>query len=67
MGKVLKFRLPDKAASGNVEYEIPVKPSKGRKNLENAVWDSQLEVFFRVLKRDIDDEGVYIYSMEKLF
>jgi hypothetical protein len=65
MGKILEFRLPDKAASGNVEYETPVQSAFPPEKLELGVWDEEIKERFRVFHRESCGRGIFVYYLKK--
>jgi hypothetical protein len=65
MNKILEFRMPAKAASGNVDYETPVFPKKPDYGLEIGIWDEELRERFRVIKRETNGEGLFVYILKK--
>jgi hypothetical protein len=65
MGKILEFRLPDKAASGNVEYETPVQSAFTPEKLELGVWDEETKERFKVFRRESCDRRMFVYFLKK--
>jgi hypothetical protein len=66
MGKTLEFRLPDKAASGEVGYETSVYRKKAPPNVELGIWDEELKERFRVLERITAYDGeLFVYFLKK--
>ena len=65
MKRILESRQPDRATSGNVSYETPVCRKKPGPGLELGVWDEELKERFRVIKRENNGEGLFIYILRK--